>query len=371
VVGRLEGFEFHVDGGLKGEGARHLHTAARRALLREIPGRVKRFEQAEDGEFRLTDEARILWQDRPVARLVAGDRALKPRVEVFASDYLDGPQRERVRRRLVAWAEELIRARLGPLVALAEADLKGPARGIAFQLAEGLGLLGRRSAETGIAALSATDRQTLAKQGVEFGSQSLWYRGIGNGKSAKLAAQLWAVRHERPMPSLPAGRPLSFVPKADQPDGFCLALGYCPVAGLAVRSDALDRFARAAHQLGRQGAFLVTEPLRALVACDAAAVPGLLRALGYRQSGQGEEATFELRGRSPAVARREAPPAATAAGKGPAGAQASPQKARSPKPGEKTAKPARRRRKQGAGAVDPHSPFAALSSLRRRLRAGR
>jgi ATP-dependent RNA helicase SUPV3L1/SUV3 len=371
VVGRLEGFEFHVDGGLKGEGARHLHTAARRALLREIPGRVKRFEQAEDGEFRLTDEARILWQDRPVARLVAGDRALKPRVEVFASDYLDGPQRERVRRRLVAWAEELIRARLGPLVALAEADLKGPARGIAFQLAEGLGLLGRRSAETGIAALSATDRQTLAKQGVEFGSQSLWYRGIGNGKSAKLAAQLWAVRHERPMPSLPAGRPLSFVPKADQPDGFCLALGYCPVAGLAVRSDALDRFARAAHQLGRQGAFLVTEPLRALVACDAAAVPGLLRALGYRQSGQGEEATFELRGRSPAVARREAPPAATAAGKGTAGAQASPQKARPPKPGEKTAKPARRRRKQGAGAVDPHSPFAALSSLRRRLRAGR
>jgi ATP-dependent RNA helicase SUPV3L1/SUV3 len=375
IVGRLEGFEFHVDGGLKGEEARHLHTAARRALLREIPGRLKRFEQAEDGEFRLTDEACILWQERPVARLVAGDRALKPRIEVFASDYLDGPQRERVRRRLVAWAERLIRARLGPLVALAEADLKGAARGIAFQLAEALGLLPRRVAETEIAALTAIDRQTLAKLGVEFGSQSLWYRGIGNGKSARLAAQLWAVRHERPMPSLPNGRPLSFMPTADQPEGFCLAFGYCSVAGLAVRSDAFDRFARQAHQLGRQGAFVVTEPLRALVACDEASLPALLRALGYRQSGQGNEATFQWRGRPPArgtsrdVARAASPTAEAPAAA--ANANAPAQKARSPKPVEAGAKPARRRRKQGPGPVDPHSPFAALSSLRRRLRAGR
>src|SRR5262249_21967538 len=103
VVGRLEGFEFHADGGLKGDEARHLHTAARRALLREIPGRIKRFEEAEDSEFRQTDEAHILWQDRAVARLAAGERALKPRIEVFPSDYLDGPQRERIRRRLVVW----------------------------------------------------------------------------------------------------------------------------------------------------------------------------------------------------------------------------------------------------------------------------
>ena len=376
VVGKLEGFEFHADGGLKGDEARHLNTAARRALLREIPGRVKHFEAAEDGEFRLTDDARILWQDRAIARLAAGDRALKPRVEVFPSDYLDGPQRERVRRRLVAWTERLIRARLGPLVALAEADLKGSARGIAFQLSEALGLLPRRKAETEIGALTAQDRQTLSKLGIEFGHQSLCYRGIGNGKSARLAAQLWAVRHERPMPPLPAGRPLSFVPGADQPEGFCLAFGYCTVAGLAVRSDALDRFARLAHQLGRQGAFLVTEPLRSLVACDAAALPPLLRALGYRQSGQGGEVTFELKGRPPGPGRprQSGRPATAAPADGmppPANEDVPAPEVLPPKTAAPTKKPARRRRKQGPGPVDPHSPFAALSSLRRRLRAGR
>jgi ATP-dependent RNA helicase SUPV3L1/SUV3 len=373
VVGRLEGFEFHADGGLKGEEARHLHTAARRALLREMPGRLKRFEQAEDSEFRLTDEARILWQERPVARLVAGERALKPRIEVFASDYLDGPQRERVRRRLVAWAERLIRARLGPLVALTEADLKGPARGIAFQLSESLGLLARRGAETELAALTPADRQALGRLGIEFGSQSLWYRGIGNGKSARLATQLWAIRAERPLPPLPAGRPLSFVPTADQAEGFCLALGYCRIAGLAVRSDALDRFARAAHQLARQGAFVVTEPLRALVACDEAAVPGLLRALGYRQKGQGSEMNFQSKRRPPGAnrSRDKAQHAAPPESAPPKAANEDQPGLPGPKPAAATKKPARRRRKQGAGPVDPHSPFAALSSLRRRLRAGR
>ncbi|QEX19704.1 hypothetical protein FRZ44_50190 [Hypericibacter terrae] len=376
VVGKLEGFEFHADGGLKGDEARHLNTAARRALLREIPGRVKNFEAAEDGEFRLTDDARILWQDRAIARLAAGDRALKPRVEVFPSDYLDGPQRERVRRRLVAWTERLIRARLGPLVALAEADLKGSARGIAFQLSEALGLLPRRKAETEIAALTALDRQTLSKLGIEFGHQSLCYRGIGNGKSARLAAQLWAVRHERPMPPLPAGRPLSFVPGADQPEGFCLAFGYCTVAGLAVRSDALDRFARLAHQLGRQGAFLVTEPLRSLVACDDARLPALLRALGYRQSGQGADVTFQLKGRPPGSGRprQTGRPATTAPADGmppPANEDVPAQDAAPPGTAAPTKKPARRRRKRETSPADPHSPFAALGSLRRRLRAGR
>jgi ATP-dependent RNA helicase SUPV3L1/SUV3 len=256
------------------------------------------------------------------------------------------------------------------LLVLAEADLKGAARGIAFQLIEALGLLPRRKAETEIAALTAIDRQTLSKLGIEFGNQSLWYRGIGNGKSARLAAQLWAVRHERPMPRLPTGRPLSFVPSADQSEGFCLAFGYCSLAGLAVRSDALDRFARQAHQLGRQGAFLVTEPLRALVACDEAALPGLLRALGYRQGGQGSEMAFQLRGRSRGSGRpREAArPAATSAVEGmpPAANEDMPASAMQP-----AKKPTRRRRKQGPGPVDPHSPFAALNSLRRRLRAGR
>jgi hypothetical protein len=134
--------------------------------------------------------------------------------------------------------------------------------------------------------------------------------------------------------------------------------------------------ARQAHQLSRQGAFLLTEPLRALVACDEAALPGLLRALGYRQTGRGPEMTFQRKVRSPArKIAQDKIPSSPLAGDGlhpvAANEDRPPPALHSAKPADAGKKPARRRRKQGAGAVDPHSPFAALSSLRRRLRAGR
>jgi hypothetical protein len=86
--------------------------------------------------------------------------------------------------------------------------------------------------------------------------------------------------------------------------------------------------------------------------------------------------TFQLRGRSRGSERpREAArPAATSAVEGmpPAANEDVPASDMQPsKPATPAKKPARRRRKQGPGPADPHSPFAALNSLRRRLRAGR
>ncbi|MFZ5792312.1 MAG: helicase-related protein [Pseudomonadota bacterium] len=356
VVGRMKGFEFRADGGLAGEEARHLHTAARRALLREMPARLKRFEEAEDGEFHLADDGRILWHGAAVARLVAGERALRPRVEVLASDYLDGPQRERLRRRLVGWLERLLETRLGPLAQLGDAKLGGLARGVAYQLTEALGLLPRAQAGAEIAALTPGDRAALGAAGVEIGSQSLWCRGVASAAAARLAGLLWAMQAGRSLPPLPKGRPLSFVPTEGQSEGFCQALGYRLVGGLAVRADALERLARQAHQLGRQGAFLATEPLRASVGCEAAALPALLRALGFRQSGEGGEATFALKG-----PRGLAGVARAAGSKAKGAAEETGPRRRTKRPKAAAGRSARAGER---GKIDPHSPFAVLGRLR-------
>ena len=60
--------------------------------------------------FALGPGAEVLWRGAAVARLVAGESALSPQVEVLASDLLDPPLRERVRRRLAAWLEAHLRA---------------------------------------------------------------------------------------------------------------------------------------------------------------------------------------------------------------------------------------------------------------------
>src|SRR3546814_13800254 len=63
-----------------------------------MPRRVKRLEQDGDGAFTLVDD-RIAWRNTPFARLAAGDTVLTPRIEVLHSDFLDGPARERLRKR--------------------------------------------------------------------------------------------------------------------------------------------------------------------------------------------------------------------------------------------------------------------------------
>jgi len=299
VVGRMEGFQFRADGGLRGEEARHLHTAARRALMRAMPDRVRRFETAEDDAFRLESDGSISWERATVARLAPGEQPLAPQIEILPSDYVDGPGRERLRRRLVLWLERMLGDRLKPLVALDGAALPGPARGVAYQLVEALGLLPRGPIVAQLAGLTPAQRRSLAQAGVELGEQSIWCRGLSQPRSMRLAGLLWAVAAKRPMPALPQGRPLSFLPSAEQPEGFLQAIGYRRIAGMAVRVDALERLARQARQLGRQGAFLPTAALQQTVGCAEAALPVLLRAIGYRQTGNGEEASFAAKPTSP------------------------------------------------------------------------
>ena len=119
--GRLQGFRFVADPSAR-DSARALISAANRAVRRDIGERVRRFSAAEDAVFSLDAQGTIQWHGQPVGRLTAGDHVLAPRVEPLSSELLDAPQREAVRRRLSDWLAAHLRARLPPLVRVAEAD---------------------------------------------------------------------------------------------------------------------------------------------------------------------------------------------------------------------------------------------------------
>ena len=53
----------------------------------------------------MTVDHRVAWDDAQVARLLPGSAALRPRVQVLDSEFLDGAERERVRVRLQAWLD--------------------------------------------------------------------------------------------------------------------------------------------------------------------------------------------------------------------------------------------------------------------------
>jgi len=308
-VGQLDGFRFVPDGSGGAEESRPLLAAARRALTQEIPARLARLEKAGDGSFALSQAGIISWEGAPVARLVAGDTVLAPRIDPLASDLIEGAERERLRRRLALWLEAHIARRLAPLTNAAAAPVEAATRGVLFQLIEALGLLPRRELA---AQLPLADIKALSRLGLRLGRESVWFPALA--PAAGLTGLLWCIKGGRALAPLPTRRPASLVRDPALPAEFYHAVGYRLAGPLVVRADALERLSQAAARLAEQGPFLAVEDLRRTIQCDAGALPAVIAALGYRSVEKDGELHFHPAPKAKRWARRRrgkhVPPAA-------------------------------------------------------------
>ena len=351
-VGRLDGFRFQPDRPVNGDSDKPLLAAARRVLASEIPARVARVEGADDGAFALHEDGTVAWREATVARLAPGAAGLAPGIEILSSDFLDGAQRERLRRRLADWLAAHLRSKLPLLFRATETDLSGPARGLLFQLVEAFGTLPRGALADQIAGLGKADRRALAQLGVRLGAASVFFPALLRPQPARLRALLWAVQRGAKMPASPDPSALSFVPAAGSRDeAFCLALGYRLFTRrrrtLAVRADALERLSREAYKLGRQGSFGATKALARLIGCQEDDLAPVLAGLGYRLRTEPGGPVFVPRAAARKDARKEN------AGNGAA-------KAAKKAAGKRRKAPPKRRK----AAASPDSPFAKLRDLK-------
>jgi ATP-dependent RNA helicase SUPV3L1/SUV3 len=281
VVGRLQGFSFVPEVGGDGE-SRAVLAVARRALAGEMGRRVQRFVDEPDNAFSLrASDARVLWRDVPVGRLVAGATPAAPRIEPLRSDLLDGGLRARVRHRLEAWlAAELARV-FAPLKRLEAATLSGAARGVAFQLIEALGVKPRQALEQQLAALAPSDAQALVRLGVRLGAETVFMPALVKPAAQAMKAALWSVHAGSSFKPMPAGA-TSLPVLRDRPEALELAMGFRRLGPRAIRADRVERLSAACRRLGRQGPFAVTPALAQIAGCAEGEVAGVLKALGYR-----------------------------------------------------------------------------------------
>jgi len=293
-AGVMEGFRFRPDHG-KGDGSRGLLAAANRALRSLVRERVQALETEADEAFALGPGAELLWHGSAVARLLAGESALTPQVDVLPSDLLEPPLRERVRRRLAAWLEGMLQASLGPLFRLRERAPAGAARGLAFVLAEGLGAAARRSVAAQVAALGSEDRRELSRLGVNLGRFAVFLPALQRPESMRLRARLFAVRHGRRGETGPDGAP-SVPNDLGRPLASYLASGYLPLGPRAVRLDRLEQAAALLARLSRTGVFVPPGELPKILGLPPAELPAVLSAMGYTSAGEGR---FERRPRPP------------------------------------------------------------------------
>src|SRR3546814_18613160 len=95
--------------------------------------------------------------------------------------------------RIRAWFERHQEAVAPRLMQLQRADLDGAARGIAFQVLEGLGGAPAAAVEALVKDLDEEGRRTLARVGIRLGTESLYIPELLKPRAGRLRAQLWSA----------------------------------------------------------------------------------------------------------------------------------------------------------------------------------
>jgi ATP-dependent RNA helicase SUPV3L1/SUV3 len=305
VIGRLDGFTFAPDAAEAGSDAKALQATASKALAGEIEARAEKLSAAKDDQLVLTSDGTIRWTGDAVAKLVAADDVLHPRIRVIADERLSGAPRDAVQARLDLWLKTHIEKLLGPLFDLAKAeDVTGIARGIAFQLIEALGVLERAKIAAEMKDLDQPSRASLRKYGVRFGAYHIYVPALLKPAARALASLLWALKLDTvEMPALSgaqhlagSGRTSFPVDKQLDRDAYRV-LGYKQCGERAVRVDILERLAdlirpALSWRAGAAGAkpagafdgrsFVVTQSMTSLTGSAGEDFASILRALGYR-----------------------------------------------------------------------------------------
>jgi ATP-dependent RNA helicase SUPV3L1/SUV3 len=227
------------------------------------------------------ESAHVQFAGRQVGRLVRGADLLRP--DVALGDDLDpsrGLQR-RVHRRLSAAARDLAADILAPIRSDRVGDLSGAARGLLYQLEQGLGTTSAHAAREQLRALTRDDRGRLEQLGVCLGWHVVYVRAalkpVMVARRAALATAFWGAAAVHPSPSA-----VSIAADAARPAEVYAAVGFPRAGCRAVRADVLERIAQALRRAGRRGAFDPGDRVRQRLSCSSEHARPVIEALGYR-----------------------------------------------------------------------------------------
>jgi ATP-dependent RNA helicase SUPV3L1/SUV3 len=304
-VGRLSGFRFTPDSETAGPDARTAMAAASKVLAAEIQRRAERLAAAGNGDIAIGSDGAMRWLGEPVAKAVASEHPLRPRVILLADEHLTGVHRDQVASRLERWLAFHIATVLKPLSDLAgDESLAGICRGLAYRLVENFGILDRREVATDIQALDQDMRASLRRHGVRFGALHVFIPALLKPAPTSLICLLWSLTkgpEETPglaeVPAqLAAGR-TSFDRVADVDDVIHRLCGYRILGTKAVRIDILERLADlirpalawrsesgnpAPDGAVRGGGFVVTPAMLSILGATHESMAVVLTNLGYR-----------------------------------------------------------------------------------------
>lgn len=306
LIGTIEGFRFSL---AKSEGdadPKGLRAAAGHAVAPEIQNRATRLAGSPNEELVLTTDGYVRWRGEVVGEVVEGDDIFSPRIIILADESLTGPDLDKVQDRLNLWLRHLINTQLEQIMTLREPpELEGAARGVAFRLAEHLGLLPRADVADEVKGLDQDVRGKMRKLGIKFGAFHIYLPMSLKPAPRELALILWALKNggirqpgvsDLPHIILSGRTSFEIDPSIDR--RLYEIAGFKVAGNRAVRVDILERLADIIRPLisldpsrvegelppgaAEKNGFRVTVEMTSLLGCAGEDFSSILKSLGYR-----------------------------------------------------------------------------------------
>ncbi|WP_308917002.1 helicase-related protein [Jannaschia sp. LMIT008] len=283
ALGRLEGFRFHQTKSTTPDEAKTVGQAAAAALRPELHLRADRFYNAPDTEIDFTEQGGLMWGGDAVGKLAKGDDVLKPQVVPFVDEEAGPDVADKVRRRLGHFIDRKVAAAFEPLLAMEKDEgLTGIARGFAFRLREGLGVLPRGQVAQEVRDLDQDARGSLRKHGVRFGQFTVFGQQLLKPAPTRLRLVLWSLWQgldefpEAPPPGL-----VTVPAQKGMPEGYFAMAGYRAAGARAIRIDMLERLADMIRGQDTRSGFEATPDMLSITGMTLEQFAELMGGLGY------------------------------------------------------------------------------------------
>ena len=260
---------------------------------------VQRVDEATHDAFEVDASGNISFEGQPLARLVRGKDRRSPQIALAEPEVWTGGSRRRLERRLVALARDLVTEAMGgfPSEALTGVGRSAAMRGLAYCLAEGLGVTTQEEAREQWRLLDTEGRERLRALGVREGQRFLYVTEALAPHALERRSMLTALFQQGPSPK---GVPREPVIDVAELGGWkARAFGYEVLGPVALRIDVIERLSEMLrYPHGTQQVHTFLQELR----LESSVRARVLRALGGQAKGTSSKKRRRRRGKGPAAA---------------------------------------------------------------------
>ena len=283
LIGRLQGFRFTQDKTDNDQEAKTLRAASVAALAPQFHLRADRFYNSPDTEIDFTDQGGMMWGDAAVGKIIAGDDALKPQAVAFVDDEAGVDVATKVQRRLQHFIDRKVATLFEPLLALSKDEaLPAMARGFAYQMVEGFGIVPRANVAAEVKDLDQDARATLRKHGIRFGQFTIFMPVLLKPAATRLRLLLWSLAGKLDeFPESPPAGLVTIPSEKDAPLGWDTMSGYRAAGTRAIRIDMLERLADMLRGEDSRGGFEANPDMLSITGMTLEQFADLMQGLGY------------------------------------------------------------------------------------------